>query len=80
LVRVNFSIFQTLKGTLWKFQDFFVIQILREINFGESRHSKNANFAILWDSEFVDLGKFRPSKSAKIHKSQNSEPLNVLEW
>ena len=33
--------------TVWKFQDFSVIQILREINFGESRSSKTAVFAIL---------------------------------
>ena len=31
-----------LSQTAWKFQDFCVIQILREINFGESRSSKTA--------------------------------------
>ena len=29
--------------TVWKFQDFSITQILREINFGESRSSKIAN-------------------------------------
>ena len=36
-------------STLWKFQDFSVAQILREINFGESRSSKTAiliNFSL----------------------------------
>ena len=33
-------------NTVWKFQDFSVIQILREINFGQSRSSKTAVFAI----------------------------------
>ena len=33
--------------TVWKFQDFSVRQILREINFWESRSSKTAYFAIL---------------------------------
>ena len=31
----------------WIFQDLSIIQILREINFGESRSSKNDIFAIL---------------------------------
>ena len=33
--------------TVWKFQDFPITQILREINFGECKNSKNAIFAIL---------------------------------
>ena len=32
---------------MWKFENFSVIQILREINFGESRSSKTAVFATL---------------------------------
>ena len=37
------------RETVWEFHDFSVIQILREINLGEScsRSSKNAFFAIL---------------------------------
>ena len=38
--------------TLWKFQDLSVIQILREINFGESRSPKSAVFPILRGSEY----------------------------
>ena len=64
-----------------KFQDFSVIQILCEINFGESRSSKTAVFDIFGAlNKFYQFGKFQPSKSAKIHKRQNSEPLNVLKW
>ena len=33
---------ESLKITVWKFQDFSVIQILREINFDDSRSSKSA--------------------------------------
>ena len=32
------------------------------------------------DSEFCWFGKFWCSKSAKIHESQNSEPINVFKW
>ena len=32
---------------MWKFHDFSVIHILREINFGEFRGSLNVVFAIL---------------------------------
>ena len=34
--------------TVWKFQDFSVNQILREINFEESRSSKTAVLPFLW--------------------------------
>ena len=40
---------------MWKFENFSVIQILREINFGESRSSKTAVFAIFGAVTFVDL-------------------------
>ena len=49
--RKNSQNFHTVKwGGLHsvKFHDFPIIQILREINFGESRSSKTAIFAILW--------------------------------
>ena len=47
-------------------------QILREINFEESRSSKTAYFAI--------LGALKFEKAVMIHKNQNSEPLIVLKW
>ena len=40
---------------MWKFQDFSVIQILREINFGESRSTKTAVFAISGSLYFDNL-------------------------
>ena len=52
-------------GTLWKFHDFSIAQILREINFGESRSSKTAVFAILGAVNFVDLVKFSLQKVQK---------------
>ena len=41
--------------TVWKFQDFSVIQILREIIFGEGRTFKSTVFAILGALNFVNL-------------------------
>ena len=38
--------------TVWKFHDFSITQILREINFGAFRSSKNAIFCNYGDSEF----------------------------
>ena len=55
--------------TVCKFQDFCITEILREINFVDLR-----------GCEFYSLGKFQPSKSAKIHKNLNSEPLNFVKW
>ena len=58
---------------------FSFTQTLREINFGAFISSKTNIFAIL-DALNSKFGEFETSKSAKIHKSQNSEPLNVLKW
>ena len=41
-----------LKSTVWKFQDFSVIQILREISFGKCRRAKTAVFAIFGAKNF----------------------------
>ena len=59
--------------TVWKFHDFSVTQILREINFGASRNFKTGVFAILEALNFVNLVTFSMPKTAKIHKNQNSE-------
>ena len=61
---------------MWKFQDFSVIQILREINFEESISSTNAISAILGALNFVNLVNIA-SKKYKNKKGQNSWPLNV---
>ena len=65
--------------TVWNFQDFVVIQILRETNFEEPQCLK-LPFLPFLGYEFCLCCKFQPSKSAKIHKTTNSEPLNVLKW
>ena len=49
--------------TVWKFHDFSVIQILREINFGECRSYKSAVFAIFGFLNFVNLVDFRNQNS-----------------
>ena len=41
---------------------------------------KNCHFWYFKSFEFCSFGKLQPSKSAKIHKNQNSGPLNVLKW
>ena len=53
--------------TVCKFQDFSVIQILREINFGEFRSFKTANaiFPFLGDLNFVNLVNFSLLKVQK---------------
>ena len=43
------------ENTVWKFQDFSVIQILRETYLGESRSPKTAVFAIFEALNFVNL-------------------------
>ena len=41
--------------TVWKLLDFYVIQILREITFGESKSFKTAVFAIFGPLDFLYL-------------------------
>ena len=53
------------KGTVWKFQDFTITQILREINFGGCRSSKTAVLAILGALKMINLVNFSPQKSHK---------------
>ena len=75
-----------------KFQDFYVIQILREIIFEESRSCKSANFDILGALKFVKLlkihfqkmqeflkkSKFRASKCVKMADFETSDPPNLI--
>jgi len=53
---------------VWKFHDFSVTQILREINFGESKSSKTIIFAIFGALRFVDLVDFSFQKMQKYIK------------
>ena len=66
--------------TMWKFHDFCITEILREIHFVDTRSAKIAVLVILGAVNFVHLVNFQASKSAKIHKNHNSEPLNVVKW
>ena len=71
----QFGIFRQIDGilhTVWKFQNLSVIQILREINFGYYKGAKSAVFCHFRGCEVCSFGKFQPSKSAKMLKSQNS--------
>ena len=64
-----------LRDTECKFEDFSITQILREIDFGILEVQKLPFFAILEAVNFVNLVNF---SLPKIHKNQNSEPLNVI--
>ena len=59
---------------MWKLQDLSATQILREINFGESRSSK---FAIFGALDCVNLVDFNLQKVQKC-LIQTSEPLDVI--
>ena len=55
-------------NTVWKFHDFSITQILREINFAESRSAKNVIFTILGALNSVDLMNFSFQKVQKCIK------------
>ena len=52
---------------MWKFYVYTITQILREINFRDSRSAKTAVFAIFGAVNFFHLGNF------SLQKVQNSE-------
>ena len=61
------------------FQDFRHLDFAQN-QFRESRSSKIAIFSNLRGFKFCKFGKFQPTKNAKIHKNQNTKPLNVIKW
>ena len=65
---------------MWKFKEFCITEILREINFVDSRSVKTAIFATLGAMNFVHLVNCILQNVQKTHDNQNSEPLNVLKW
>ena len=65
-VKTNFDVCSC-HSAVWKFHEFCITQILREIKFEESRSSK-CRFCQIWGSGVSSFAKFQPSKSAKIHK------------
>ena len=56
--------------TMWKFQYFSITQILRQINFWDTRSSKTASFAILGAVNFVHLVNISLQKVQKFIKSK----------
>ena len=56
--------------TVWKFHDFSIIQILREINFGGSRNAKDVVFAILGAVNIVHLVNISLQKVQKFMKTK----------
>ena len=56
------------EGTLWKFQDFCIAKILREINILASRSAKLPFFAMLWALKFANLIYFCLFKVQKFMK------------
>ena len=56
--------------TVWKIQDFPVTQILREINFGDSRSAKTAVFAIFGalNFDFYEYLHFSKTEIYQINK------------
>ena len=57
-----------IKGTVWRFQDFSITQILREINFGGCRSSKTAVLAILGALKMINLVNFSLQKMQEFIK------------
>ena len=62
--------------TMWKFHDFSIPQILREINFGDSRNAKSAIEAYFEDLN-VDFYAFLHFLKYEIHQiNQIQTPWN----
>ena len=66
-------------GTVWKFSNFPASLILRETNFGHFEATKSAILTI-FKTEFLVLGEFQPTKIAKFHHNQKSEPPKMQKW
>ena len=62
--------------TVWKFQDFCITVILREINFEDSRSAKSTVFAILGAPNFVKLVTFSLQKVKKFITIKIQSPKN----
>ena len=64
-------------GTVWKFHDFSISQILREIKFGDFRSAKSAIFAILEALYFDFLWIFALLKAEMCQISKIQSSINV---
>ena len=63
---------------MW-FKDFSATQILGKINLDDFEATKSAILTI-FKTEFLVLGEFQPTKIAKFHHNQNSEPPKMQKW
>ena len=64
------------RGTVWKFRDFSITQILREINFGDSRKAKSAIFTHFEPLDF-DFCEFLHFWTADIYQINKIQSLNI---
>ena len=60
---------------MWKFHDFSITQILREINFGDSRSAKSAILTHLkaLNFDFRDFLNFLKAEICQINKTKNGK-------
>ena len=73
---ITYSSLSSKLTTVWKFQDFSITQILREINFGEFRSAKIAvfaNFGALKKCKNACKSQFRASKCIKMADFESHE-------
>ena len=61
------------RNTVWKFHDFSITQILREIKFGDSRSAKSVTFTHLeaLNSDFHEFLHFLKAEIYQINKIQS---------
>ena len=60
------SLTSHIDNKVWKYQDFSITQILREINFGDPKSAKTADFAILGSVHLVNTSLSKVQKFIKI--------------
>ena len=68
MTKWHFQFSSSTQGTVWKFHDFSIPQILCQINFEDPRSAKTAIFANLGAVNFVDLINFSLQKVQKFTK------------
>ena len=84
LTRIDFTEKLVFESNMWiigntvKSQDCSVIQILRLINFGESRNSKTAILCNFKGSDFCQFGTFQHLSLHKVRKFKHENLLLVL--
>ena len=70
---------RTPKGTVWKFQDFSITQILREISLRNSESSKTPIYAIL-DALKFDFSQIWPFFKVEIDLKPKFNPSEIAKW